>query len=109
MSVAMAATDPRARAGLINSAACAATYKKARSARSVSATPGFCTLTTTRAPDDASTAAWTWAMEADARGVSSIEAKWRDRGAPRSSSSTRLMTDHGTGSVLSSNASNSVT
>ena len=109
MSVAMAATEPRASAGLTNSAACAATYRNARSALSVSATPGFCTLTTTRAPDDASTAAWTWAMEAEASGVSSIDAKCLERGAPSSASITRLITGHGTGSVLSSSASNSAT
>ena len=59
------------------------------------ATPGYCTLTATRWPDDLSTALWTCPMDAAAMGFSSKDEKSSRQFAPRLLAMTLLRWDSG--------------
>mmetsp|Transcript_101703 Transcript_101703/g.242548 ORF Transcript_101703/g.242548 Transcript_101703/m.242548 type:complete len:396 (+) Transcript_101703:30-1217(+) len=108
ISATMSTSELRASSGLRNSSVRAAMKRKPRSAFRICPTPGFCTFTATRSPLR-STAAWTWATEAEASGVSSKDAKTRPSGSPRSASTTRRMARKPTGSVASKQRWNSRT
>ena len=76
------------------------------SSRTSGATRLRWTLTTTRSPVR-SVAEWTWAMEAEARGVRSNEVNTSASGRPRSSSMVRRTTVNGSGGTRSRSRRNS--
>ena len=80
----------------------------AMSRRTSGATRLRWTLTTTRSPVR-SVAEWTWAMDADARGVRSNEVNTSASGRPRSSSMVRRTTANGSGGTRSRSRWNSWT
>ena len=80
----------------------------AMSNRTREATVRRCTLTTTRSPV-LRVAAWTWAIEAEARGTRSKETNTSARGRPRSSSMVRRTVENGSGGTRSRSSRNSST
>ena len=80
----------------------------ATSSRTSGATRLRCTFTTTRSPDRR-VAECTWAMEAAATGVRSIDVNTSASGRPRSSSIVRRTTANGSGGTRSRRSRNSFT
>ena len=84
ISSTMSASDANLTLGTAFSKTLVAQCRTFKSVYRIVSTPGFCTLITTSSPVT-SFAAWTWAIDAEAKGVSSIDAKISDRFRPSNS------------------------